>query len=248
MSNNPEELKCFRSTKFPEWELGRRVKVVVPAPEPMEWVVIMGIYGGLFGAMSGYALWVGFNDAVAATSMSYLEAFVVCAVPISIIGAMHLAGGDQTEGTIDIDWQQKQISVSRKLATTNFSFSRLSKLAVVAEWEVRGGASNSSSEASKERVHNACLYAIFGNLRILLLSSSGREVIAETAVEQIRPVASRLADHLEVDLVEEEPRRRKPKNFIRALFAAPWWMWLALFGLAIGSAAWVCWRAGLLAA
>ena len=239
-SIDPRDVSCLRINEFPRWEPGVRVTVHVPPPEPMEWVVIMGIYGTIFGLMAGFVIYSYFDEMVPDASMGFIEAFVVCAIPISVIGAMHLAGGDETAGTIDLDWETETLRVKRKFSSKEYSFNEFDSLSILAEYRLRG----SSSEVRKERIHQARLDANLGKKRVMLFRTDGRELAAEMATEPIRPIAETLASSLGKELVELEPEFQRHKKFLLALWAAPWKLHLAFIALSACATLWISWRAG----
>lgn len=241
---NPSEQKCFRITKFPQWDPGRRVVAVVPPPERGEWILIMVIYGVLFGLMAGYALFLGFGDFVDGISMSFVESFIVCAIPLSVIGALHLAGGDLTSGRVELDWEKGTLSTSSRNGTVRFALAEISTLLLRGEYEVR---LDSQGKSELGRVYHARLDALAGKRTVLLMATDSREFGDENAaVEQLAPIAKQLAEALQIELKRDEPVEQRHRKFVSAIFSAPRWMHAIFAGLFLTSILWVVWRAGLL--
>lgn len=193
--------------------------------------------------MAGFVLYGCFDEFVPDASMSFVEAFVVCAVPISIVGAMHLAGGDETAGTVDFDWETRTLSVSRNFVSHSYSFDEIDALSVRAEYRLRG---DSSSEVRKERIHQARLDAVVKKKRVMLIGTDSRELIAESAVGQLEPLAKELAISLDKELIIDDPVPQRHKRFVLALLAAPLKLHATFFGLSALAVVWIAFRAGAL--
>lgn len=239
---DPGEHKCFQTTEFSNWRPGKIVSLRIPAPRRGEWILMMCIYGVLFGLVGGYLMYVCLQYFFEPGTMSYLEAFAVCAIPMSIVGALHLAGGDELIGGIEIDWAKGLLVSSSLTGTRRFRLGDLKALVLRGEYYFRLG----STGTSNERVYHARLDAQFQRGEVLLLATDGREQHVEIAVEQLSPFAEKLANALEVELRNEDEVEQRHKGFIRALLNAPTWLH-ALFAFSvISSAGWTTWRVSTL--
>ena len=167
------------------------------------------------------------------------EAFAVAAIPMSLIGAMHLAGGDRETGVIDIDWQRGSIRFAPAATRpTNVAFSDVEALELRADYDVR---SMRSSLGTTENVYHAQLDVVSrGNRRALLVTDS-REQHPEIATEKLAPFAEQLATALGVELHQGEPVERR-HGFLKALAHAPGWMHVSFFALCALSVSWIGWR------
>lgn len=234
---SPANQRSFQSTEFPRWEPGTHVTIRTPPPGAAEWMLIMGIYGALFGLFAGCFLF-ALSELVDG-GLHFWEALVAAVVPASLIGAMHLAGGDKESGQIDIDWPGEAIIFERELGRRrSIDFGQIDGLLMRAAFDRRW---MRSSHGTEEKVYHARLDVITQDHWHTLITTDGREQHDGIAVENLAPFAQQLAAALGIELRRGEPVERRHK-FLPAIANAPLWIGALFVLLCVLSASWIGWR------
>lgn len=237
---SPASTDVFKVTKIDHWEPGTFIRARIPSSSAAEWLLIMTIYGLILGPIMAVLVTVVLQLAWGPDSLTFIEAILVCLPSASIIGALHLAGGDRSSGTLEVDWDRREIRIESARGARHVGFDELQAIVLRGEYYVRAGV---TGYTRREKVYRARLDARSGSGDLLLLTTDDRQQHPDVATEELSPFAQQLAHALGVPLLEDAPAEEQHLGLLRAMICAPVWMKLGFFAVLLSTGTWIAWRA-----